>query len=44
MKKVIFKVEGYEEDQEYEDDSTTEEIQEDFKEWLAGRSEWWIEE
>ena len=45
MKKVMFKIEGIEsEPQEYEDTATEEEIEEDFREWLAGRSEWWIEE
>ena len=45
MKQVVFYIQGLEPElQEYEDDVTEEEIEEDFKEWLAGRVEWWIEE
>ena len=42
MKKVMFEVEGYEEEQEYDDDVTDEEIEEDFRAWIGGRSEWWV--
>lgn len=42
MKKVVFYDGQDEEEQEFEDDSTIEEIDEVFNEWIAGRAGWYF--